>query len=121
PYDRHERRHAGSPIARAPGRIADALRRRMARRGGRDRSSALDPGRARLSGRKFFAQLEALDLAGCGLRQRIDEFDPTRIFPWADRALDVGLEALIERPAGALAGVAFENHEGHRLDQTFGV
>src|SRR4249920_678266 len=91
----------------------------MAKRGGTDRSSGLDSGRG-LPGRKF-AQLEALNFAGRGLRQRIDEFDPAWIFPRADRALDVGLEALIERPAGALARVAFENHESLRLEQTFRV
>src|ERR1700730_2889579 len=92
----------------------------MAKRDGRDRSSALHLGRARLRARKF-AQFEALDLAGRGLRQRIDEFDPARIFPRPYRALDVRLEALIERPASALARVSLENHESLRLEQTLGV
>ena len=45
------------------------------------------------------AQHEALNLAGRGFRQAVDEFDPARIFPRADRALHMHLQLFVERPA----------------------
>src|ERR1700761_3733135 len=41
-------------------------------------------------------QLVALDLAGRGLRQRVDGLDPARIFPGPDLRLDVLLQRFIE-------------------------
>ena len=40
---------------------------------------------------RSIAQLEALDFAGGGFREVVDEFDPARVFPLADGGFDVGL------------------------------
>src|SRR5262250_3400543 len=61
------------------------------------------------------AQLEALDLAGGGLRELDAKFDPARIFVGRKRALRVLLQCQRQRVAGLVGGL--EHHESLRLDQ----
>src|SRR5262245_9647077 len=55
-------------------------------------------------------QLETLDLAGLGARQRVGELDDARIFVRSDRTLDVVLERFLH--VFALLAPRLENDEG---------
>src|SRR3546814_6485934 len=65
------------------------------------------------------SQFKALDLAGRGLWQFVDEFDPARIFVGRQPFLDEGLQLLAERLVGADA--VLQDDIGLRLDQIVGV
>src|SRR5207244_2246928 len=56
------------------------------------------------------AQAEALDLAGRGLRQVVDEHDLARVFVRRQRGLDEGLEFIRQLRRGAVA--ARQHHIG---------
>src|SRR3984957_3150995 len=68
--------------------------------------------------RFIIPQLEPLDLAGRGFRQRVDGLDPARIFPDADLLLDVLFQRLVQAiclRAGA------QHHERLGLEQAFAI
>src|SRR5271167_1998160 len=60
-------------------------------------------------GAPHVAQLEPLNLAGGRLRQAVDEFDPARIFPRADRALHMHFQLVVQRSTGHLAAAVLEH------------
>ena len=61
----------------------------------------------RVYGYEFqLAQLEALELAGCGARQVRTHVDPARIFPWSGAILHVHLQRFQQRFVGRVAVLA---------------
>src|SRR6516164_7801423 len=66
-------------------------------------------------GFEFGPQPEALNLAGCGLRQVRTEVDPARIFVGRELGLAMVLQGAGERFTGLLGGL--EHHESFRFDE----
>src|SRR5262245_2714074 len=108
------RRSGSTPEAGRPCRESGATDDRA---DGRSRAS---PARGRTPpARPSGPQLEALDLAGRGLRQLRDEVDPAGVLVRSDLVLHEGLELVGELVTAARR--LFEDHERLRLDEPIAV